>query len=276
MIISRLWPAWLPAAFLIVACSRQPTARSAGRFVATQPVIDGQATERSDMLRYDPATKLQYQVLNDERTVYVRLKAADLSTQAKLLRLGFVVWLDSTGRNQEQLGVRFPLSGRAGMAGPPPDEAATERLDRRTRMRLTLAGLREMELLNYKGSKEPTLTDTQSPLGVKLAVGIDDQENLIYELAVPLRLLYRHLPTLAASAPALVGITLIGNKWTGPVASPDGVMDSGRGGGGMRGGMPGGMGGGGMRGGGGGMRGGGGYGGGATLTLKTSVPLTKK
>ena len=269
MSISRLWPAWLPLACLVLACSRPPVASPASRFVATPPVIDGQATEWIDSLRYDPATKLQYQLLNDDRAVYVRLKAADPATQAKLLRLGFVVWLDTTGRGQEQFGVRFPLSGRA--TGTRPDEPASDQLDRGTRLRQTLAGLREMELLNYKGTKEPTLTDTQSPLGVKLAVTLDNQENLIYELAVPLRLLYHHLPALAGGKPTVVGLLLTGNKWTGPVGSPGGsVTDGGRGGMGMRGGLPGG--GGGMRGG-----GGGGYGGGgAALSLKTSVRLSGK
>ncbi|WP_210517268.1 hypothetical protein [Hymenobacter terricola] len=280
MSISRFWPAWLPAAFLFLACSRQPTASNASRFAATPPVIDGLATEWTDSLHYDPTSKLQYQVLNDGRTVYVRLKAADPATQAKLLRLGFVVWLDTTGRNQQQFGVRFPLRDRA--APPRPDEAAGERLDRSTRMRQTLAGLREMELLNYKGSKEPTLTDTQSQLGVKLAMTLDDQESLIYELAVPLRLLYRHLPTLASGKPAVVGMTVVGNKWTGPVSSPGTMTDSGQGGMGMRGGGM--RGGGGYGGGGGGMRGGGmrggygggGNGGGAGLSLKTSVQLSSK
>ena len=265
MINFRLRPALVPAALLLLGCSRQPTASTVGRFVATPPVIDGQATEWTDSLRYDPATKLQYQVLNDSRAVYLRLKVADPATQDKLLRLGFVVWLDSTGRSQQQFGVRFPLRGRAVAASPPPDAATGERLDHRTRLRLTLAGLREMELLNYKGTKEPTLTDTQSQLGVKLAIGLDDHENLIYELAVPLRLLYHHLPTLAGGAPAVVGLTVLGNKWTPPIGSAGGgVMDSGRGGMGMRGGLPGGA----------GMQGG--YGGsGAALTLKTSVPLRK-
>ena len=270
MRIPRLWPAWLPLAFLVLACSRQPVASSASRFVATPPVIDGLATEWTDSLHYDPTSKLQYQLLNDNRTVYVRLKAADPATQTKLLRLGFVVWLDTTGRGQEQFGVRFPLSGRP--TSPRPDEPAGERLDRGTRLCQTLAGLREMELLNYKGSKEPTLTDTQSQLGVKLAVSLDAQENLVYELAVPLRLLYHHLPALAGDKPAVVGLLLTGNKWTGAVGSPGGsVMDAGRGGMGMRGGRPGG--GGGMRGGG---YGGGYGGGGAAISLKTSVQLSGK
>ncbi|WP_460620058.1 hypothetical protein [Hymenobacter ruber] len=296
MTISRSWPVWLPAAFLFLACSRQPTASSASRFVPAPPVVDGLATEWTDSLHYDPTSKLQYQVLNNGRAVYLRLKAADPTTQAKIVRLGLTVWLDTTGRNQHQFGVHFPL-GQLGERTPAegrdqqPDNGAEAPADRqnarRERMTRMIANMREMELLNYKGSKEPTLTDAQSQLGVKAALAVDAQEDLIYELAVPMRLLYHKLPALATGQKAVVGITLAGGKIAMP--GQGGGGGGGMSGGGMRGGG-GGMRGGGMRGGGGGMRGGGGYGGGGgmrggggyggaqmtPITLKTSVQLSAK
>lgn len=229
------WFLGLAGASLLLACGRQPVASPAGRFASAPPLIDGQASEWTDSLRYDPASKLQYQVLNDRRAVYVRLKAADPTTQARLLRLGFVVWLDTTGRHQQQFGVRFPLGGEAGVGGPRADEPAPpaggERPDRRARLRQVLANLHEMELLHYKDSPEPVLTDLQSPLGVKLAVGLDEQEDLIYELAVPLRLLYHHLPALSTGPPAVIGLTLIGNSRLAPTGSAgsSGGLEGGRG-----------------------------------------------
>ena len=224
MMISRFRLALLPTTLLALACSRQPTASPAARFAATPPTIDGQATDWADSLRYDPASKLQYQVLNDSRTVYVRLKVADQSTQARVLRRGLTIWLDTTGRNQHQFGVRYPLGGPPPTAQAAPDPN-TSLADRRMRRTLALADLREMELLNYKGSKEPTLTDTQSPLGVKVAFGFNAQDDLIYELAVPLRLLYRRLPALNPGRPAVVGVLVAGNApGSGSVASPDGSV----------------------------------------------------
>ena len=266
MMISRFRLALLPTTLLALACSRQPTASPAARFAATPPTTDGQATDWADSLRYDPASKLQYQVLNDSRTVYVRLKVADQSTQARVLRLGLTIWLDTTGRSQHQFGVRFPLGGP-----PPPNQAAPDPnaslADRRMRRTLALADLREMELLNYKGSKEPTLTDAQSPLGVKVAFGFNAQDDLIYELAVPLRLLYRRLPALNPGRSAVVGVLVAGNApGSGSVASPDGSVVGNQNNMGMNGGYGGGYG----R----GMRGPrGGYDG---IELKTSVQLSEK
>ncbi len=280
MIISRSWPVWVPAMFLLLACSRQPTASTTSRFAPTPPVVDGLATDWADSLHYDPTSKLQYQVLNDNRMVYVRLKAADPTTQAKLVRLGLTVWLDTTGRNQHQFGVHFPLGtqfgGRAEEGAPRPDNpdasATDRRAARRAHMVQAVADMREMELLNYKGAKAPTLTDTQSQLGVKAALAVDEQEDLIYELAVPMRLLYRKLPTLATGQKAVVGITLAGGKFTMPAQTGGGQGSYGGGGRGGRGGYGGGGGYGGNRG------GGGGYGGPqiAPLDLKTSVQLSSK
>ncbi|MDQ2770677.1 MAG: hypothetical protein M3Y54_09265, partial [Bacteroidota bacterium] len=250
-----------PTTLLLMACSRQPKASSAAHFAATPPVIDGQASEWSDSLRYDLKTKLQYQVLNDQRMVYVRLKAADPVAQAKIIRLGLVVWLDTTGRNQHQFGVRYPMGGslagrgpRAGAEGEneQADDASAaptdRRANRRARMSLALAGMREMELLNYKGSKEPTLTDAQSQLGVKAAIAMDAQEDLVYELAVPLRLLYHKLPALSSGKVAVVGITLAGGQLAPTRATQAPSEYDTRGAGGMGGGGRGGYGGGGGRG----------------------------
>ena len=166
----RLGLALLPAAFLFLACGRPLTASNVSRFAPSPPVVDGLATEWTDSLHYDLSSKLQYQVLNDGRMVYVRLKAADPATQAKIVRLGLTVWLDTTGRNQHQFGVHFPLGGQVGgRGGAPgsqpadsPDASAADRQhSRRARMTQALADMREMELLNYRGSKEPTLTDAQ-------------------------------------------------------------------------------------------------------------------
>ena len=268
--ISRCLPVLLPAALVLLGCSRQPTASSTARFAATPPATDGQPTDWADSLRYDPTSKLQYQVLNDSRTVYVRLKVADQATQARVLRRGLTIWLDTTGRNQHQFGVRYPLGGP-----PPPNQIASDPTaslaDRRVRRTLALADLREMELLNYKGSKEPTLTDAQSPLGVKAALGFNAQDDLIYELAVPLRLLYRRLPAQNPGRPAVVGVMVVGNVpgGGGGVGTPDGSVVGNQNNTGMNGSYGGGYGGGGMRGGRGGYAPGG-------IELKTSVQLSTK
>ena len=264
-----------------------PATSTSSRFVTTPPVIDGKTTDWGpDSLKYDPGSHLQYQVLNDTRTIYVRLRSADASTQAKLALLGMTAWLDSTGRNQQQLGVRFPLGidlntlkgaaeRPAGAMGP---SAADRQAMHVARLRAAILDAREIELLKFRGSKQPVLTDSEASLGVKAALGLDEKDNLIYELAVPLRLIYHRVPALATGQRATVGVWFSGDKpKPDPKNQPQSdmsVMGSNNGMGG--GGMGGGYGRGGMRGGG-GYGGGGGYRGGPatiqTFSLKTSAQL---
>ena len=283
------WLALLPVVALLGAGAHQPmpTAHAPkvgpgkgkpSRFLATPPTIDGHATEWTDSLEYDANSKMQYQVLNDARTMYLRIKINDAPTQAKFVFLGMVVWLDSTGRNQQQLGIRYPLAtdleslprGQERPAGAMAPSAA-ERIDEhQMRLRQVLLNAKEMELLNFRGNKEPVLADAQSLLGVKAAITLDTQGNVIYELAVPLRLIYKRVPNLASGQAATVGVTLAGMKPKMPksegASDPNSVMNNG-GMGGYGGGM-GGMG----RGMGSGMRGGPQYSF-TPLNLKTSAQL---
>jgi hypothetical protein len=259
--------ALLPVAALLGANFRQPVSSAGGPkvppgkiksvYVATPPTIDGQATEWTDSLQYDANSKMQYLVLNDGRTMYLRVKINDTPTQAKFAYLGTVVWLDSTGRNQQQLGIRFPLpidleslpKGEQRPAGAMGPSAAERLADHQTRLRQVLLNAKEMELLNFRGSKEPVLADAQSLLGVKAAINLDAQGNLIYELAVPMRLIYKRVPNLAAGQAATVGLTLAGMKPKMPKSDSSSDPYSAMNSGGMGGGYGRGMGGGGMRGG---------------------------
>lgn len=260
MHFSPFWLALLPAAALLGAGThpaapkggpKVPPGKIKSVFVATPPTIDGKATEWTDSLQYDANSKMQYLVLNDGRTMYLRVKINDAPTQAKFAYLGTVVWLDSTGRNQQQLGIRFPLpvdleSLPRGESRPPGamSPSAAERLaDHQTRLRQVLLNAKEMELLNFRGSKEPVLADAQSLLGVKAALALDAQGNLLYELAVPLRLVYKRVPNLASGQAATVGVTLAGMKPKTPKSdgSSDPYSSMNSGGMGGRGGMGGGM-----------------------------------
>ena len=234
---SRTLFAGLSAALLLFACGRQPQAGNLSRFAATPPTIDGQTTDWGpDSLRYDADSKLQYQVLNDQRAVYIRLKAANPQTQGRLLHQGFTVWLDTTGRNQQQFGVRFvlprepiPAEGTGGSSGSD---------DRHSRLSRALAGAREMELL-YR--KVPVLAS-----GEHAVVGI----------------------TVLSNRQAMAnGTNSSGMSVVGADGMSNGSMGGGRGG---YGGGRGGYGGGGMRG---GMPGGG-YGGPQPLVLKTTAKLS--
>lgn len=199
----------LALAALLLAASHRLSAQQS-HFAAPTPTIDGQATEWATPLQTDEKTHLQYAVLNDARTVYLRLKTADPATQRRLLFQGLTVWLDSTGRQRQQFGVKFPLGGRMGDAVREYVEGAEAEPAAQARMAESVAGMHEMQLLKYKGSLEPTIVENHTLLGIHAAAAFDAEHNLVYELAVPLRLLYKRGASFAAGNAPAVGLVLVG------------------------------------------------------------------
>ncbi|GAB3839972.1 hypothetical protein [Hymenobacter jeollabukensis] len=257
------------AVLALTACHQQPALQS--RFAPTAPVTDGQATEwDNSQLQTDEHNHLQYQVTNDARTVYLRLKTGDQATQRRLIFQGLTVWLDTTGRHQQQFGVHFPLGGSMGAAIRQHVETANagpaSPADYQARLAQALANMHEMQLLKFKGNAEPTLAENHTQLGLHAAAAFDASGNLIYELAVPLRLLYKRGSSFAPDKKPVVGLTLVGGQRpVGSSSGGPGGMSGGQRGGGRRGG-PGGPGGSGKN------RGGSGSSG-QTLSLKISAQL---
>lgn len=229
----------LGIAALLGGCQRLPTFSS--RYLSDPIVVDVNTAEWPNELQYDRESRLQYQVLNDKATLYLRLVAADAATRHQVLQQGLTVWLDSTGRNRQQLGVHFPLGMAPGRGlRPVPTAGENDRPEPLAeRQGLLLTNMREMELLHYRGEKEPLLTDTYSNTGVRVAAAVNAQGDLTYELAVPLRLLYAQP---GPGARAVVGLSLEGGTRSAPSGTPSGGGRAGGRSGGTRG--AGGMGGG--------------------------------
>ena len=81
--------------------------------------IDGRPTEWKLPLKYfDEESKLQYAVSNDFQNIYFCFRATQQETQVKLLRGGMQLWIDTTGQNQHNVGLMFPLSMALRKANP--------------------------------------------------------------------------------------------------------------------------------------------------------------
>ncbi|KAA9327093.1 hypothetical protein F0P96_17800 [Hymenobacter busanensis] len=197
----RLFALTAPA-LALVACHKQPIGRS--QPATKTHVVDGQPYEWADSLRLDAASGLQYQVANDARNVYLRLRATDAPLQARLVYQGLTVWLDSAGTHRQQFGVQFPLGGGFAPVRPQPNASAADRL---AIIQQVLAGTHEMKLLHYKGNLEPVLTETRTLIGVQAAAAVDAAGALNYELAVPLRLLYKRGAAFANGRRPTIGLT---------------------------------------------------------------------
>jgi len=217
-------------------------------------VIDGNAKEWGDSLRYYNAEKkINYSLANDQENLYMAIKITDRLNQMKILRAGITFSIDTKGKKKETYSLTFPLNVNGNQ--PPPvekmDNGDVTKEDRDELMREQITTLRGIKVAGFKDIEDDMIT-TSNTYGIKTAINYDDNGNLIYEAAIPLKFFNAG--------------DITKNEWAfnfkiNGVQRPAAKKDDdaqGQGGGGGRGGHGGG---GGFGGGGGGFGGGGGRGG---------------
>ncbi len=241
----------------------------------TAVIADGKPNEWPTPLKYyDEKSKLQFAVTNDFENLYFCIKATEEQTQSKILRAGMQIWIDTTGKDLNRVGILFPLSSAVRRAddNPAPKEAGNgeNKTERNSGKKQDISGSRKKFLNEYKemelsGFKPPIngMNPIQNSYGIAVNINWDSSGIMTYEAVVPFKTFFKD--ALAASdSLKLLGFSIVLNALPMPEGhSGGGGGHGGGGGGGMGGGGMGGtgMGGGGMRGGGGG-HGGGGHGGG--------------
>lgn len=191
--------------------------------------IDGKDVEWALPLRYyDSGSKLQYTVSNDNRNLYLCIRATDEQTQAKIVHTGMEVWIDTTGKNKHQVGIAYPLINslenvKQPLVNPSDKKRFTDEFN-------------EMQLIGFK-SPIGGLTSILDNSAVNLKMSLDNSGILIYEISIPFKTFYKE-QLLAADSNKLIGLTLIINglstaKVNGHSPSKNGKM-GGIGGVGMR------------------------------------------
>jgi hypothetical protein len=98
---------------IIYSCSKSvyPTA-----WENTPVVADGILNEWSVPLQYyDENTKLNYDITNDQKNLYVSIRSNDEQIQTKMLRGGFTLWIDVTGKKKQITGITYPLKTKEGI-----------------------------------------------------------------------------------------------------------------------------------------------------------------
>ena len=256
---------------LLICCSPKLVYKSLWQSIPV--TVDGKAKEWSIPLHiYDTKTKLNYSVSNDAQNLYICLRATDDQVEKGIMRYGLQLWIDTTGKKNQQVGIQFPMvqrmdaseqgSGQKRHGGDDnggqgqqytytaPD---TSRINRQHRT--FVAGAKEMRLSGFRTVSDG-LMELPDDYGIQVAINWDSAGTMIYEAAIPFKTFFKS--TLSApDTNKVLGISF--NFTVTPQHTNSGEGGGHGGGGGMRGGGMGGMGGGGM-GGGGGMHGGGGGG----------------
>lgn len=246
----------------IAACTKYIYV-SRSNYQEAKITVDGNPNEWPETLKYyDQKSKLQYAVTNDDHNLYICIKAAEDETQTKIFRSGIQIWIDTTGNNEHQVGVAFPLSSDIRRGDQDSDTHRT--IQKTDNVHGRHRYFNDFIEMNLTGFKAPIggMTSVQNNFGITASINKDSLGIMTYEAAIPFRTFYKEALT-AADSLKLMGISIVLREVPSGEAqghSARGHMSDDGGAGMSRGGGMGGMGGGGMRGGGGGMHGGGGGG----------------
>ena len=211
-----------------------------------QVTIDGldDGTEWENALHSVAKGEITVGLLNDERTLYLRLSTRNQAVQRQVLTAGLTVWFDETGGKEQIYGVHFPLPIQNRRPGSEPRPAS----GRDGAKRMNSSDMADLFSEISRGEIEITRTrkneysmisaDQSSPYGIQCRIG-NTKGALVYELRVPLIRDENSYHGIAVNKPKIIGIGLV----TGEGEQPrQGAGDRGGGRGGGRG--PGGMGGG--------------------------------
>ena len=168
---------------------------------STVPVkIDGKLLEFSDSLsNYDKSTKLYYAFTHDQNNLYVFLKSNKQMEQNKIMAGGISVSVNATGKKKAISAITFPIVDRTAMmaemrnrgnrnsentAQKTPEERAKERTEMRQKM---LTRLKEIKATGFNDITVESIS-IYNTYGIKTGINYNDKNALIYELAIPLKL----------------------------------------------------------------------------------------
>jgi len=157
--------------------------------------IDGNLNDWGDSLRYyNPEKKLNYTLANDQQNLYLAIRFNDRMEQERIMRAGLTWSVNPKGKKKDTYSLTFPVAEQNGgqmSALLKPDNSDTapeqrERMDRDEMRKASLTQLRNMKVTGFKDIDYDIITTTNS-YGFKAALNFDDDGNLTYEAAIPLK-----------------------------------------------------------------------------------------
>lgn len=225
--------------------------------------VDGSLKEWGDKLPYiNDEKKLNYALTNDKENLYFAVQIEDRQQQDQAMRNGITLTFNPEGKKKETYTLTFPSPDQEdnGLEMPKMDGAITEQQlkheEMEERRKADLLKLRRIAIKGFK-DVETDYISTANTYGIKTVLNIDEHGFLIYEAAIPIRMLHTdNLNTKPWQFDIKINSMAKGKNDHDGMSPPGGGQGGpgGSGGGGRMGG--GGMNGGGGRMGGGGMRGG--------------------
>jgi len=217
-------------------------------------VVDGNLKDWGDSLGYyNEAKKINYALADDKENLYFAIRIENRAQQEQAMHNGITLAFNPEGKKKEMYSLTFPSPDRDEnnlFAMPKADHAITEQQlkqeDMDERRKADLLKLRDIRVKGFPDVETDHIT-TANTYGIKTVLQFDDSGALVYEAAIPIKMLHSDLNSKPWVFDIKINSFASGNHDGLKPPSANGGMSGMNGGGGMRGS---GMRGGGMNGGG--------------------------
>ncbi|MES2418562.1 MAG: hypothetical protein V4541_10285 [Bacteroidota bacterium] len=187
---------------LAAIAQKTPDIQSSALSAPDKIRIDGKANEWGDSFAADnKRTSLLYSLANDDKNLYLVIKAISLTTINKIMAGGITFNVNVSGKKREDgsLGITYPLIKRAtrNQAGRGQGRgnfgAAAQNSTQRDSAALAqhkteLTGAKEIKIIGFKNITD-SLISIYNEYGIKAVASLDNKGAMVYELAIPLNLL---------------------------------------------------------------------------------------
>ncbi len=150
---------------------------------ATAPVIDGILSEWESPLEQPSAQAgIRYRCRHDKEFLYIAIQVTDEYARSLMLQQGATIWIDSTGRRKEKLGIGYPIPlSNSQMAAVEQEAKGNPDLF----LKAYAQAFQEFDLIGLV--EEPVRASNLSSKELKVAMSFDDLRYMNIEIKVPFR-----------------------------------------------------------------------------------------
>ena len=164
------------------------------KWQAIPAVTDGKPLEWSIPLKFfDKDSKLNYDISNDKKNLYVVFKITDELTKMKVLNSGMQFAIDVKGKKTFPVSIGYPLSSEHNVQpGSDVPYTGEGNLGEET---ILAASKQMMRISGFNADVKEGLVPQKNEYGIQTAITITRDDILYYELRVPFKTFYKETIT---------------------------------------------------------------------------------
>jgi len=198
-----------------------------GNWQAEPIAVDGDSKDwPSPYPNYDSKGKIAYATSNDGKYVYVTLETGDELTEVKVVKAGVTVSIDTSGGRDPQFRINYPLQNENDemLDLPQPSKGNNTGHEQRQltyQIKKMMSMDNQFSLEGFGTCSGGYSTSQNVPCGIKVRAAIDEYSELVWEAAIPVKMLYGKETLTAEDAGRPISICMTVNALKQPKKSSD-------------------------------------------------------